>query len=444
MDTKITQLLNSSDVQDRKKAVRLLAQTGTQEALRVLAGVYKNDPDPEVKQLALKAGKHIKTQEVPAINVPQAAPEPPTRRKSATGSLLSRSTSTQERIAAPVMDDGEVHEFKPVFVSERRQEEAQDLLERGADAAANGEHDTAINLVVKAFKSNPNYRLDAYAMGIALNATQATHGEFLDMLEDDRLVLAAIRKVRGEKVKNIPKPKRKFGERDSNGDKPWTYLALEFGCYIGVLTAMGVVFLLIASAIYYNAAGVVARGCPDCTEEQAIRLANIVRETKPLLTYTVPQLFAYAVTLTLLVIAELCVYYFAFHAVARIVAMSFEGSLRGMLDYCARFDVAWQGLYCLLLFISCLLMLRDAFNPYLTLAMLRSTAFWEILTYISWVVFFGGWLWSVSRRMTYYNIGCFQVTCAMFLTGSITSWVLGNVLAGLVAQYSEALKALFM
>lgn len=59
-DPIIFQSLRSTDPEERKKGVKALARTGNREALRYLATVYTQDPDPSVRQLALYGGKHIK------------------------------------------------------------------------------------------------------------------------------------------------------------------------------------------------------------------------------------------------------------------------------------------------------------------------------------------------------------------------------------------------
>jgi len=74
MDSKILQLMESANPQDRKKAIRMLAQVGGKESLRYLGLMYKQDDDPEVKDLAIQAGKLIKKQETEAAVASTPAP----------------------------------------------------------------------------------------------------------------------------------------------------------------------------------------------------------------------------------------------------------------------------------------------------------------------------------------------------------------------------------
>lgn len=64
------QQLQNPDPQLRRQAIIALANTRDPAALRPLAGIYHNDPDPELRDLALKAGRYIRqeTAETPGIS----------------------------------------------------------------------------------------------------------------------------------------------------------------------------------------------------------------------------------------------------------------------------------------------------------------------------------------------------------------------------------------
>lgn len=68
LDSVVKQLA-SSDAATRKKAIIALGKSVDQAALPHLAKIVKNDPDPELRELALKAGRYIKrqTQEFAAV-----------------------------------------------------------------------------------------------------------------------------------------------------------------------------------------------------------------------------------------------------------------------------------------------------------------------------------------------------------------------------------------
>jgi hypothetical protein len=52
--------LKSRDPTVRRQAIVRLGKSLDERALPLLAGVYRGDPDPELRELALKAGKHIR------------------------------------------------------------------------------------------------------------------------------------------------------------------------------------------------------------------------------------------------------------------------------------------------------------------------------------------------------------------------------------------------
>jgi hypothetical protein len=70
MDNSILNDLNSVDPEIRKRGIKALVKSGDANAMRYLASLYKKDPDPDVRDLALKGGKHLQQQ---AANAPSQA-----------------------------------------------------------------------------------------------------------------------------------------------------------------------------------------------------------------------------------------------------------------------------------------------------------------------------------------------------------------------------------
>ena len=56
----IKDLLFSENPSDRQRAAYMLAQTGNRAAMRILALINRNDPDPIVRNTAMDAGRHLK------------------------------------------------------------------------------------------------------------------------------------------------------------------------------------------------------------------------------------------------------------------------------------------------------------------------------------------------------------------------------------------------
>lgn len=60
IDSHILVLLDSANPEERKRAIHALARTAAPDALQFLANIFQRDPDPEIRDLALKAGVYIR------------------------------------------------------------------------------------------------------------------------------------------------------------------------------------------------------------------------------------------------------------------------------------------------------------------------------------------------------------------------------------------------
>jgi hypothetical protein len=79
MGDEIKRLMNSPDPDDRRTAIRKLAEWGDESALPYLSAIYKTDSDPAIRELAAKAGRYIRQQAsrpAPARPAPKPAEEP--------------------------------------------------------------------------------------------------------------------------------------------------------------------------------------------------------------------------------------------------------------------------------------------------------------------------------------------------------------------------------
>src|SRR5258708_5931480 len=72
------QQLASQDAAQRRQAIIALGNAGNPQALPALANIYRTDPDPVLRELALKAGRYIKglTLTSPGVQ-PTATPAAP-------------------------------------------------------------------------------------------------------------------------------------------------------------------------------------------------------------------------------------------------------------------------------------------------------------------------------------------------------------------------------
>jgi len=137
-DPRIFQFLRSDDPEERKKGVKALARTGEREAMRYLATIHKEDPDPEVRDLAVKAGQHIKQAQ--------------TRDEwSGTGDPKATSEMAIPKASVPEAD---------VKLSKK-------MMEQALEYGMREDFEQAEVLVRKAFAMNPNLQYESYFTGIA-------------------------------------------------------------------------------------------------------------------------------------------------------------------------------------------------------------------------------------------------------------------------------------
>jgi hypothetical protein len=178
--------LDSPDAERRKKAVIALGKSGDRTALAHLSRVYKTDPNPEIRELALKAGRFLKRE---------------TEGQEST-SLMTTDTSSvsmyNERAeTAPVSflprDDEEV--------SEKDVARAKELIEQALDWHVRGQDKRAIDYLKKALATNPKLRRDGYTSSLAATITGMSGDEAIASLVSDISVRKEKPKGDGRKAK---------------------------------------------------------------------------------------------------------------------------------------------------------------------------------------------------------------------------------------------------
>jgi hypothetical protein len=137
-DPRIFQLLKSDDAEERKKGIKALARTGDREALRYLATIYKEDPEPDVRDLALKAGQHIKN----------------TGTKDEWAGTGDFKATAEMAIPKAAVPEGDVKISKQ-------------MMEQALQLGMGSNFEKAEALVRKAFALNPNLQYESYFRGIA-------------------------------------------------------------------------------------------------------------------------------------------------------------------------------------------------------------------------------------------------------------------------------------
>jgi len=154
MTPEISRLLDSSNPQDRKRAIKLMAQSADSAALPYLAALYKTDSDPEIRDLAVQAGRYIRKQ--------------------------------QEEVkwqGKPPKEGTPAEEPKEeVRVSEGDRRRSQELIDRAMQRDIANDKRGAFELAQKAVKINPNIVNEAYYGGIISDITGQRGEDALEVL----------------------------------------------------------------------------------------------------------------------------------------------------------------------------------------------------------------------------------------------------------------------
>jgi len=160
LDARTLQMLRSSRIEDREKAIKVLAQSKDPAALPYLADVYRNDPDETLREMARKAGVYIRKNSegappAPLPNVPRAE---------------DRYGGDANDDALPVTNDlAPKAKAKPVTDAQRAQ--ARGYLDQGLEASVAGDTKRVYKMLQKAVKLDPNIGQDSYSRGAISNMT---------------------------------------------------------------------------------------------------------------------------------------------------------------------------------------------------------------------------------------------------------------------------------
>lgn len=295
MDSKILQLIESTDPLDRKKAIQMLAKMGGPEAIRTLGIIYKQDDDAEVKDLAIQAGKYIKKQQAKEVAPVQPAAAP----------FIE---DDEEAEPQPEVDDS----YEPVVVSEAKQSQARGMMDRALDLSMHGEKEKAVEAMMKAFKLNPNLRLDTYYMGIAMDVTGLDKNSTTRLLTDD---------PKSQKKKNKLK-------NDGSGDSEevtWDTALIDLTLYYVVIVGIALVGILLSNRLFQMS--------PLYSDQATRALGNL-----SLVMGLVVSLIS-----GVLAVGALMFHYAIMHLLAT-AFLSGDGTYRGLIHHATTTVTVWAGI----------------------------------------------------------------------------------------------------
>lgn len=168
MNLHIEALLRSDDPERRKQAIRAMAKGEAGEPdeamLRRLVAIYKNDPDPEVQQLALAAGKRLRRQTQEMAALMNEAPKRRTQSTRASTDTQPKRRTQSTRASTDTKPKRRTQAFGALSDSKPKRpsspplsgRSAQVLLEEAVGAVVMADYDSAIELVREAYAVDPN------------------------------------------------------------------------------------------------------------------------------------------------------------------------------------------------------------------------------------------------------------------------------------------------
>jgi hypothetical protein len=179
IDDNIRQL-ESPDPTERRTAILAVGKAGDPRALPFLLKIYKNDPDPVLRELALRAGRHIRdtqtqTAQSPAVPPPVTQPvSQPVRPSPAPLSPVPLSQVTP----APTSPVTELSPLTPAplapvrkLPTEREKALAKGRLDLAIGQKLQGQNGKATESLAEAVRYDPDLAVDTVALNLAANLT---------------------------------------------------------------------------------------------------------------------------------------------------------------------------------------------------------------------------------------------------------------------------------
>lgn len=270
VDSQLLRMLGSKDAAERKQAITALARSQDRAALPHLAKVYRSDPDPEIRELARKAGVYI-NKKSPKETPPKAAPfymggdaaDDADDLGGGSGSTYGDTRYSygtldddsmlgdEDLLADDLLGDSEPAASKPIDttrVSAGAESRARNLLEQAMSFHSRGEQQKVIKALTEAFKKNPKLATDNYALNAAASMTGLPRSQVAAALMDGSL-LRATRKSSGPR---------------GDDDPTWGEAAVDLGIYWFVNLGLFIVSVLILIALVQA----LLNNVPDITPQE--------------------------------------------------------------------------------------------------------------------------------------------------------------------------------
>ncbi|NDJ60343.1 MAG: HEAT repeat domain-containing protein [Chloroflexi bacterium] len=249
--------LSDTDPTVRRQAIIHLGRSGDPAAMPSLARIFRTDPDPELRELARRAGVHIRrtTQGAPATAAPE--PEAPPEPARADGPSLLREIEqapadeprrspirelTAEDLAAEPEPDrrGIPQRGVEYNVPKADSERARRLVDQALSMNLAGENDKAVNVLAQALVADPNLINDGYFTSVLDAVTERSGDEAIHFLLDK-----SERKRYAQGIKKEKKQRRAEEHMSVAQQSSWSGVGFELIIYILIVVVGPVLLQLI-------------------------------------------------------------------------------------------------------------------------------------------------------------------------------------------------------
>jgi HEAT repeats len=385
IDQQLINMLDDPNPQVRASAVKQLAKTQSQEAVRYLATIYKTDDNPEVRELARKAGLYIK-------------------KKMNEGNWTGGDADPNATEQAPSDE---------VNVSPRAVESAIGQMESAMNLHVAGEDEKAAKFVEKAFMANPNLKNDSYYLGMAATILGLPGDEVANFL------LADVEFDAKGKAKRKRKPKAKNVESEVSTETAIIDLVIYF-IVIATLVAVGMLILisLFDSAIQIAmtespefAAVMRGEGLTDPSQQIFIDLVNGFVQGGFVI--SVVSGIAMGIYSVIVLVVQLgCM-----HIVATMLLGgegTFKQLIHKMTGVITAFTVAYVLIFMLMIYVMFNGVVNENLNAFNTVNVLNSLMSLGSLGYLIWFVMALGKVYNYST-----GAGCGTIIIGLILFGIV-------------------------
>ncbi len=317
IDQRVIQMTKHSDPENRKKAVKALAKSKDRAALPHLAWVYRHDADPEIRDLAYKAGVYVKKNAVQDSSIGDGGyPDSGGGSAAAYGgsaydsdSLYDDDSGSDAYYSDDAEDDAmydvladDIYDLDDdgtdsVTVSAKDEARAESFLDRALTMEVSGDYKKAEKALRNAIKANPNMSEDHRFTNVVQNVTGMSASAWIAQVEA------------GHK----PKTKAKNSDFAATGEATWgealTDLAIYLLVQVGVTMVVFIITLVAFSSLVSTAsAQASAPGVANPLPTQSIQQFFVAA--------SVPLILGVSVGVGIGSLVQLLIQYAAIHFVA--------------------------------------------------------------------------------------------------------------------------------